>query len=263
MKEWVSIFVLVLSSFTSISIFALDPFGGFYFGVHSGAIKGDASSNIITDADITGITTARLTSSGGMNPKSGVTAGLHMGYGKMIHKGYFGAEVFGSFCNHQQEGSAFSHRRNIAGTPYDETISNKTIAKIFGLEYGADFIPGYLVSPTTLLFGRVGVVRSKIGLSSDSDFTYRYSTNIDIGTAGANGSETKLGLRLGLGIKQIFLKNFCAGLSYVYTNYGNVSASDKKAIWGLAPSEQDFITINSKINMRTQVFLLSLTYNFL
>lgn len=192
---------------TSISSMAIaEPFNGPYLGAQGGY----DSYHLDTTGIFPGFS-GRADFGG-----TGGSFGLFAGYGKTFNNVYLGGELEGSL--------------NSADAKLSDNVGDN-----FGVKskntFGAAIRAGFLLNPTTLLYGTVGAVRSKYD-----------------GTGQLTGSKSLTGTRLGLGAETAISAKVTARLGWSYTDY-----QDYKYAGG---------GINAKTSPTESLFRLGLAYHF-
>ncbi len=167
-------------------------FDGPYIGAQIGFGKTSADSNYEPG-------TSGNTAFSSSNSMSGLNGGIFAGYGKIIKdKFWLGGEL--------------SYSRSSAD--YNASNSGVAITLEQSQTFEASIRPGYLVQDDTLLYGRLGFVKTKFDATATD------------GTNSFSGSETLNGFRLGLGAEKIVKDNISLRLDGSYTNYEDYSVSD-------------------------------------
>jgi outer membrane immunogenic protein len=133
---------------------------------------------------------------------SGVTGGLFAGYGATVSQNiYLGGEAF------LNGGSMSSSTKT---TSLGITDKLKTT-----YSYGVDFIPGYKVTDTTMVYAKAGLVRTRFKLTQNPT-----PTSTGQGTA----ENTVTGGQLGLGLQTDLTKNVGVRGEFVHTSYNSFTA---------------------------------------
>lgn len=151
---------------------------------------------------------------------NGATGGIFAGVGAKVNQSiYLGGEAFvngGSMTSSNKSTDAFGTTDKI----------NKTYS------YGLDFVPGLMVTDTTKVYAKAGVVRSRFKLTQ--------TAGVGSGLTTGSASTTVTGGRLGLGVQTEVNKSFDVRGDFVhtaynsFTTYGNkVKPSDNELTLGL------------------------------
>jgi outer membrane immunogenic protein len=155
--------------------------GAFYAGVGLTRDTADFDTKISTS----GTTLVESDASG-----TGVGGNLFTGYGYTFCNGaYLGGEVFGSL-------SSLEHKTNL---PTTGNLSLK-----LKNSYGISALPGYWITDNSLLYARVGYVRSKFEESLQGLASHNHELN---------------GLQLGIGLQTTLVDNLSLRGEYIHTNY--------------------------------------------
>ena len=121
---------------------------------------------------------------------------------------------------------------------------------------------GYLITPTTLVFGTGGVawMQSKASVTCDSNFLTSWCSGNNQAT-GRTDSATKTlpGWTVGAGLETIIMPNWFLRGEYRYTNYRSYHATllPNGSIFGLNLDQ-----IDANIKPSTQTALLGIAYHF-
>lgn len=164
----------------------------------------------------------------GINPKisvKGWNGSLFGGYGQYFDRIYFGGEIFANFSN--------------ATTTYgfmDDTATYSTKINVRE-SYGASLLPGIRLNSTSLLYGRIGYVRTAFKIQ-------------EIGTSPAGNLSVPTnkwgnGVQYGIGLETAI--HPCVSLrgEYTFTSYSSI-ASD----------------VNTRFSSANNQFVLSAIYRF-
>lgn len=186
--------------------------------------------------------------------------GLDGGLGITIaHQYYVGVAGFGewgkststTFIQSNQNGGfavADVPAATTASITNQQTAFQQTITTMFKDKYGVYFKPGYLVTPTTLVFGEVGGLWANLKVTDTADYSTRATvTTTDVipddvtvtvtnnlsgsgSGSSSSGYKTKTALLLGAGFEtfvlpQWFGTHVTVGADYKYANFGHVTTS--------------------------------------
>ena len=158
--------------------------GGFYTDVKQ---DGGASGNIPTLFENF---TLLATAPPHLTEKNFATT-LFCGYGWQWRRLFIGGEIFGNASVHQtMKSKAFTMFLNMDDLNENSfTIDSK--ARIDPLEAGVICAPGVLLSPATLLYGRVGTSVAKIHAETSTDFQGNLQLLPRIGISRLSSPSTK------------------------------------------------------------------------
>jgi|GEM_PF-1381215 len=248
-----------------------DYFSGFYVG-GTGAfhhVSLDSTSNVLVPSDITLgpilplfasqviIPAGTFSSDNGSGSAFTGYGGVQGGFGKVFsHQWYAGIQGFGewgSASNTATTQSATPAVVSTIGLPLGilnittvttQSSSNSTTVKI-GNDYGVAAKLGYLITPTTMFYGKIGAVWADITTSNNTvqgasrDRTIILNTPIvpvnlltlnahtDATLTGSSSNEdTKTAILLGIGAEQFVYGDMISiNVEYDYANYGSVNTS--------------------------------------
>jgi outer membrane immunogenic protein len=159
-----------------------------------GASIGVNNTNLNNKVDSVGLTS----NVGGRNPSLGIFAG----YGSLINQNiYLGGEVFANTTTGNTEALTFDSTSIKYETRYT---------------YGASFIPGLMISPQTMVYGRVGVVRGSFNVDASTS------------TASSNDDDSVAGAQAGVGIQTSLIQNLDLRAEYVYSDYRSFTQAGVK-----------------------------------
>jgi opacity protein-like surface antigen len=132
--------------------------------------------------------------------------------------------------------------------------------KLNPVEFGVDLRPGWLVSPDTLLYGRVGVAINRVRLQSASLGVLSIpGYPIIAGTLLAPSSSKNIaGLRLGMGVEKHISPHLSLRADYIFTYYGKIHADQSFSI----PSLPLAFTNNADVKLMNHSVMLGLSYYF-
>lgn len=253
-------------------------FRGFYAGINGGGqittAKGHAKSSY-GFIDLFPNTTAHAIRESLAAYEQTWAGSVYLGYGQTCYCVFGSIEGFIKFPHYhiRQEraidyklkydnGADFAHIR--------EDLKQRLTATTRTVEAGIDFKPGYLLTPCTLFYGRVGAAFNRFTLKSDSLARYEDNSNGFATPSSATAkdrlclsrSKRVTGLRLGVGFEHQICENFGITLDYIYTYYDHMSLQGQKET-----NERDRILNNglsacSKVCFRNNAVLLGISYRF-
>lgn len=136
------------------------------------------------------------------------TGGVFAGVGSVVSQNiYLGGEAFFN------EGSVSTSTKNIDNAG--------TTARIkMGYNFGADFMPGYMVNESSMIYAKLGVARANVRVTQTP---VQPSTLVSGST-----SNTVTGGQLGLGLQSTVAKNIAVRGEFVHTAYGTFNANGNK-----------------------------------
>ena len=267
------LWVLATGGFTSVSALAGGPemmpiaspdyFSGFFVGgtgaFHMTAFNGN-SSIVATQDVIVSLppppppTIAATVFTAGTLANNDISSSAYSGYygvqggvGKAYnHRWYTGVVGFGEWDSQSvtnTNSSQFPVNQvvidgNAISTGGGGSYNSSTTVKINN-DYGVAFKPGFLVAPTSMVYGKVGAVWANLQVSNSvagsAASTYQVGVKppvvISSSFSGSSSNQdTKAALLLGVGFEQFIYKNFITiNVEYDYANYGHVSTSTNLA----------------------------------
>jgi outer membrane immunogenic protein len=146
------------------------------------------------------------------------------GYGATVNQNiYLGGELFANASNTDVKGSA-----NVVGTGASANLDLRT-----KYSYGVSFMPGWMATDHTMVFGRIGVVKTR--------FEYKETAT---GFPSQTSRKNITGGQLGLGMQTDLTQNLAVRGEYVYTSYRSTTM------------------LGNKIKPSTDQFNLGLVYKF-
>jgi outer membrane immunogenic protein len=262
------LFLCVLA-FTSSFAFAGGPemvvsdpanYNGFYIGIGGGGViaENNAQSTTILNApDFQSRFT--LPSNWNASAKSGLGAAF-LGYGHAFQRLYLGGEVIGSIrgdTNSQRDTNYIISPRN---TPLPQDFANTTRIHLNNFEVALDARPGFLLTPSTLIYGKIGAAFNKIHINSFSKFQ---AAAIDPGstvTLPYNISRSDTGLRLGVGLEERITAHLSLRGEYLFTDYGKLKNSAIVPYPFDAPTST--LANSTSVKPKTHTILASVSYYF-
>lgn len=182
-----------------------------------------------------------------------IYGGIQGGLGKVFnHRWYLGIEGFGEWGKQQTtttNTTTTPAQLSVTVSQGDTTFSQAIVSNTTSIttttstkiknDYGVAGKIGYLFTPTTLLYGKIGAVWADITVSSSMSGTNNASflnsvfpmsdissMNQLIFTASNSNSDTKTALLLGIGMEQfVYADRVSLSLEYNYADFGSVKTS--------------------------------------
>ena len=214
--------LLIATAILTSSSVALATTNGAYIG-----------ANLGLDSVPYNMTSPTIGSSKGAFEKGtrGTAANLFAGYGALVsQQAYLGGEIF--------VGGSSVDITTFDGTAGHNTTLTSKLRK--GLSYGISFIPGYMVTDSTMLYGRAGLIRTRF---NEKNTTTTLTDHIQ-STLNQSASQTVTGKQLGLGVQSDITQNVAMRAEYTYTSY------------------QSFNALGSKYKLKDDQVSLGLVYSF-
>lgn len=260
-----------------------NPFNGFYSGGSLG--NSFAQTNLqfsgSADAVLTGFATTVVPIGSQTHlVKNALIGSLFSGYGHTWDRRYLGGELLVSASNYRMDGTTntglsqdfnlFSSVTFLVGA--DAAI--KTQAKISPIQFVAALRPGYLLTPDTLLYGRVGAAIARVSFNANTSA----SSSVGLVTPGsttnllfpitlqASANKLLAGLQVGGGLEQKCNDRWSVRVDYTYTDYGRLQANATKStnlidFSGATAGALSVIGRNS-VRIIDQTIMLGVLYHF-
>ncbi len=259
MKRCILLLVIFLLTHKLIGFEGLYLGAGGGISATKGRQQGDVTSFVITGSGNNIFSSPDLST----DILGGCGAGVfYAGYGRHCGIFYGGIEGFVHYANSHTKAT----RENL-NTLTDEPGSFNTVdrsdIKIGPWGGGIDGRPGLLLSPGTLLYGRVGFNYTQVKLNSEIlNFGFRMS-NAPWSIPIADSKRTnRCYLRLGGGLEQLLSNRLALRFDYVYTDYGSISFAGNTTATLPASTVSVFLSESKKVNLRNHELVLGLTYYF-
>lgn len=158
---------------------------------------------------------------------NGMTGGFFGGYGVAVDRFvYLGGELF------VNDSSTSTIRKVINVDTSGDTTNAKIVTKY---SYGASFMPGLLLGQSGLLYGRLGMVKTRFDMNQ---------TTVPAGSASNTSVNVISGAQVGLGIQSSISNKFGIRLDYSYAIY------------------RSFKAFGNKVSPRNSLLDIGLVYNF-
>lgn len=250
---------------------------------------------------------------GSMNVDGGsldVYGGVQAGFGKVFnHQWYLG--IVGFWEGGSQDATANSQQQNTfvsTGTASVISSTNPSRTDVFFATNGASNVNlssttsidndygvaaklGYVITPTTLIYGKVGAIWANITASSSVNGSVLGTSTATVvttdtggtvtqfgpeaisGSASVNGSasseDTEISLLLGAGIEQFLYQDIVSlNFEYNYANFGTVTAgpvpvtASNVVVNGVLQSNTTVGSLSSSGNAKISTFLAGLNFYF-
>ena len=186
---------------------------------------------------------------------SGATADLGIGYAwVMRHRFYLGVNAFLRLNNRVANVTAYPLDDSFANRDNVPSMISSTQVKFSPLGGGIDLSPGLQLSPSTLLFGTVGLDLQSANVTSTM-LNQNPSTHQFLARTSASKHAFLNGLRLGLGVSSFITSSLALKFSYLYTNYGSETLSATNPAYGDE-------NLQSHIKLADNSLMLGVAYYF-
>lgn len=230
----------------------ITPFKGSYLGVGVGGVFPFYNTQGQT------LVTARLPYLSAVNGSSNASSNnvfgnIFLGYGFLFNSLYLAPEVY---FNAGRRPTASLAAQAVNSYP-NELLSTNTKAKLNAWEEGVDARLGWLVSPNTLPFIRLGAAFNTLKLSSNTTAYTEGSITPETKLLNYSGSKSFVGFRAGAGLEQKLTSRVSVRADYIYTYYGNFSMQSSNHIGPLGP-----IINTTQVHLQSQAVMGSIIYDF-
>lgn len=253
-------------------------YNGFYAGLKVGgerAIANGHTSNFLGLIDIFDNTTT-ISNRGETDGHNDIVIGnFYAGYGFTCYGVFLGLEGFVNFPRHE------IRKNNVLESTLDFADESESVHihqildhcfKVTSrcVEYGVDFKPGFLITPCTLLYGRVGAAFNSFAICSRSELLYEDDSKGLVEPPSvsvmerflSNKQHSMTGLRLGVGAELQVYENFGITLDYVFTEYGSVCIEGQHDTTIRGKTLPDGLNVNSQAHLRNNAVLIGVSYRF-
>jgi len=149
---------------------------------------------------------------------------------------YLAGEIFGSISNVKATSSYTALQSNgvvVSATPIELKLRHS---------YGVSLIPGLKLNDSTMLYGRVGWIRSRFGITLSN------------GVQSIDNNTSKNGLQLGVGLNTMVTNNVSARMEYDWNDYGKISQNIYT---------NSVLTDNLTVKPRVDQLKLAVIYHFM
>lgn len=273
MKNGARYLAMVACIFTSSSLFATTPalpFNGYYVGGGLGTSFAHADETVASTIDLS-FDSMTFNSTSPFNLRTGMSqaaliGSLFGGYGHTWNKIYLGGELAVSNSDYKMTNSSSS---GISRTVQSlVTISGgekvATQASISPTQVSLSLRPGVLLTPSSLLYGRLGVTFASVDLYHQTVTTKVFSqpeiTLIVPMSLQANKKIRRAVFQVGTGLEQAINEQWTIRLDYLYTNYGNINVATSSSLnadpFLITGSESTSVRIND------QSLMMGISYHF-
>lgn len=193
-----------------------------------------------------------MNGNGDLSPNN-VFGDVFWGYGLVFNSFYLGPEVYFSAGPKLQTALRLQALNSLP----NELLSTNTMTKLNAWEAGIDGRFGWIATPSSLLFIRLGAAFNNMKLNSNTT-TFTTGTVVPA-TKLLNYSVSKslVGFRAGLGIEQKLAPRVSVRADYVYTYYGNFSTNGSNYSSPLGP-----IINTTRVHLQSQAVMGSIIYDF-
>ncbi len=190
---------------------------------------------------------------------------LYAGYGQCWDYWYLGAEIFADVAQY----------KNLDAVELDDALTIDVDPTLFGIiqsdthtklrnyQFGVDLRPGILLTPASMLYGRVGVAFSNLHLNTNAIF----AANSPPSAAGESWDlllplsveKDVAALRLGGGLEQHVCPRFNVRLDYIFTYYGKAGIAGE-IDQTLASGDLFALGTDTSVKVYNNTLMLGLSY---
>lgn len=246
-------------------------FDGLYIGVGAGGVWGDFHRTTSTRGLVSPLssayTSATLLDQHESHPNHFLGTAF-IGFGNTIGRIYDGIELWVTQSGHSSTRLADALTKTMHFMQASETIvlSNTTQYKLHNFEGGIDGKLGWLLTPTTLLYGKAGIGFNEFKLMTTS--SVRGSSNtlplVETGSL-SYGAKKNIDYRFGAGLEQHFSPHWSLRADYTFTHYGwlgNFKSVIPSPTARPHETPADVLTSFSRASLNNSAVLLSILYTF-
>ena len=231
---------------------SLTSFKGTYLGGGVGGFFPFYKTQVTTSV------TAVLPYLAGVNGNSDISSNnvfgtIFLGYGFVFNSFYVGPEVY---FNAGRQPNASLMIQAVNSNP-SELLSTYSMAKLNSWEEGIDGRLGWVATPATLLFIRLGAAFNNLALNSNTTAYTQGSIVPQTKVLNYKASTFLVGFRAGAGLEQKLTPRISVRGDYVYTYYGSISTQGSNYNSPLGP-----IINTTQIHLQSQAVMGSIIYHF-
>lgn len=184
-------------------------------------IVGTVSADFPTETLYTGAAIGHSSTLGRNGLKRNAIIGeLFTGYGQSWDKLYLGVEAYLKLPRNKVKSTiptSYTPSGPNPRAPLTLRSITTTSAKFRKGEFGIDVRGGVLMSPSTMLYGRVGTALNRIYIDTITMFSYTPTRLVN------SRKKNAPGLRLGGGMEHELASNLTLRVDYVYTTFKNIN----------------------------------------
>jgi opacity protein-like surface antigen len=189
---------------------------------------------------------------------------LFLGYGLAWQRLYLGGELFAVSASHTSM-DCLGQVVYITPPPvFSYSSSYKTSIATSTRQYGFDLRPGVLLTPLTLLYGRIGVGSAHIKAHSNAAFQ-GIDPFADLAwflPEETSARKRKTTFRLGIGLEHLLTSQLHLRADYIFTNYGIISFNNT-ARGRSAVGDQPVVFNNTLTShLKSNAVVVGLSYYF-
>lgn len=222
MKNYI---IAVLGSLVASYAFA-NPFSGAYVTGALGGISTDFKIRGSANVSVPGEVAVLAIPNNSNVYANNLFGSIGLGYAYGFDCGNFIVGIQGDanfFNTYRTQTASFSE---VGGVLF----MNSNIKAQLKNSYDIVFRPGWLMDPSTLLYGLIGASFGNFQVSQSANFQENDGAFSISSSTGSSHSSWRTGFTVGLGIQQYFCHNISAALEYAYTDYGNLSLAKSSSV---------------------------------
>ncbi len=257
-KTKISIISALLSQIIASNANAHDGFylsGGFGLGLIDQAKRQTFRSNISSTL-ITTFTSHDKISDKSLKGDMGIGYDYDLG-GDVV----FAIEGRVGYINFDEK-NTLNSRAVVSGSVVNLS-SAENLIKSDKISAGLLFKPGYKISDTSTLRGIVGTEFLRLKSSTNASYYQDISGTIYISKVSGSTKSNNFGLAMGLGFEEEISQDTILGMEFIHTYYGKVKgAVDLRSQITQAGTPSGSLTLNDKISVNTNSFMVRLNYKF-
>jgi opacity protein-like surface antigen len=184
-------------------------------------VLGTVQADFPSEGKYTGVSIGHSSTLGRTGLKrNSVVAEVFTGYGCAWETFYLGVEGYLKVPRNKTKSAAHNVYHPVplySLQPLVVRYATITSAKFRKAELGLDIRPGILMSPSTMLYGRIGTAVNRIYITKTTKFSGQSAEVIN------QRKKNTPGLRLGGGMEHVVGSNLSLRVDYVFTKYPKVS----------------------------------------
>jgi opacity protein-like surface antigen len=200
--------------------------------------------------------------------RNAAAGALVAGYGQSFEKFYLGGELSLSSGYYKMTNSSNTGLSRLIGTFGNVTIASAesmdTQVNLSPVQFGVMLRPGILLSPTSLLYGRIGTSFATVHYYTHLVAIKKIDQNPPVlnfpVTMQSRQDAHRAALQLGLGLEQAVNDRLTVRLDYLFSSYGRINQTTAQS------STIDPIVLNAtgsqSARIYTQSMMLGLMYYF-
>lgn len=250
------VFFLVTSLFISANSFATtSPFDGVYGGLSVGGVYGyfSQSGNAELNLGSGPLATTFQAPFDTHTSNIALFGGGQAGFGHVFNRVYLGMEANGDLGTVNNV-----NYPELTDSTSDLTANVKNTSSIQN-NYGVTFRPGFLITPTLMVYGQAGVEWAQIDFNSTATFGNIPGTNQIYSISSASDSN-QMGYRLGVGLEKKTTKHLSMHVEYDFTAFHSIDVSNQTAIAGGLPGSNNNMTQSATLTPYMHSVMIGVNY---